>query len=320
MAVVRRENDAQDSGCWEHRLHYRVVDAGQERPTMSLTMGTAPFGHQPWGISNAPLPGKGWLYLEPSPRRIRGIVGDQVVVDCRAPMLFFEHGQLPRYYFPRESVRTDLLMPNGRTETAQGKGTARYVDLALGDRVVDNAGWTYESDGGLVPDLRPYVAFYWRSMDRWLEEDMEALAHARDPYHRVDAVPSSRRVRVSVDGEVLAESERTVVIFETALPPRWYFPPDDVRAGLEPSDLRTTCAYKGHASYWSVQVGDGFRANLAWTYEQPRRDAEPVRDMVCFFNEQVDLQLDDEAAERPVSPWSEADWWRGRAIDFENRL
>jgi hypothetical protein len=34
----------------------------------------------------------------------------------------------------------------------------------------------------------------------------------------------------------------------------------------------------------------------------------------------VDLQLDDEAAERPVSPWSEADWWRGRAMDFENRL
>jgi len=287
---------------------------------MSLTTGTGPFGHQPWGISNTPLPGKGWLYLEPSPRRIRGIVGDQVIVDCRVPMLLFEHGELPRYYFPRESVRTDLLTPNGRTETAEGKGTARYADLALGDRVVGNAGWTYESDGGLVPDLRPYVAFYWRSMDRWLEEDMEALAHARDPYHRVDAVPSARRVRVSVDGEVLAESERTVVIFETSLPPRWYFPNEDVRAALERSDLRTTCAYKGHASYWSVRVGDGSRANLAWTYAQPRRDAEPVRDMVCFFNEQVDLELDGEVGERPVSPWSEPDWWRGATMAFENRL
>ncbi|MGH9251948.1 MAG: DUF427 domain-containing protein [Acidimicrobiales bacterium] len=287
---------------------------------MSLTMGTGPFGHEPWGVSNPPLPAGGWFYLEPSPRRIRGIVGDQVVVDCKAPMLFFERGELPRYYFSREGVRTDLLTPNGRTEEAEGKGTARYLDLAVGDRVVENAAWTYESGGGLVPDLRPYVAFYWRSLDRWLEEDMEALAHARDPYHRVDAVPSSRRVRASVDGEVLAESERTVVIFETALPPRWYFPREDVRAGLEPSDLRTTCAYKGHASYWSVQVDGSSRPNLAWTYEQPRRDAEPVQDMVCFFNEQVDIDLDGEPAQRPASPWSQPDWWRGAAMAFENRL
>ncbi|MGH8824271.1 MAG: DUF427 domain-containing protein [Jiangellaceae bacterium] len=83
---------------------------------------------------------------------------------------------------------------------------------------------------------------------------------------------------------------------------------------------RTTCAYKGHASFWSVRVGDGSRANLAWTYEQPRRDAEPVRDLVCFFNEQVDLELDGELGERPVSPWSEPDWWRGAAMAFENRL
>jgi uncharacterized protein (DUF427 family) len=287
---------------------------------MSLTMGTGPFGHQPWGVSNVPLHGEGWLYLEPSPRRIRGMIGDQVVVDCTSPMLFFEHGELPRYYFPRESVRTDLLTPNGRTEIAEGKGTAHYVDLAAGDRVVENAGWTYESDGGLVPDLRPYVAFYWRSMDRWLEEDVEALAHARDPYHRVDAVPSSRHVRVSLDGEVLAESQQTVVIFETGLPPRWYFPRADVPARLEPTDLRTTCAYKGHASYWSVHAGGVSRPNLAWTYPHPRRDAEPVRDMVCFFNEQVDVELDGHQAQRPATPWSKADWWRGAAMAFENRL
>jgi len=69
-----------------------------------------------------------------------------------------------------------------------------------------------------------------------------------------------------------------------------------------------------------VRVGDGSRANLAWTYGQPGRDAEPVRDMVCFFNEQVHLELDGEMAVRPASPWSEPDWWRGSAMDFEKRL
>src|ERR687883_11048 len=99
-------------------------------------------------------------------------------------------------------------------------GTGRFFHLQVGDRVVEDAAWEYDPEG-TVPDLSPYVAFFWRAMDRWLEEDEEAVGHARDPYHRVDAVASSRKIRVLFDGEVLADSDRTVVIFETGLPPRW---------------------------------------------------------------------------------------------------
>ena len=287
---------------------------------MSLTMGTGPFGHAPWGVSNLDLQPEQWRYLEPSPRRIRGFVGDEVVVDCGEPMLFFEHGQLPRYYFPRDNVRTDLLTPNGHTKFTEGKGTAHFFDLVAGDRRVKKAGWTYVTDGATVPDLSPYVAFYWRAMDRWLEEDMEALAHARDPYHRVDAVPSSRRVRVLLDGEVLAETSRPVVIFETGLPARWYMPHEDVQAELEPSDLHTACAYKGHASYFSVRTAGGLKENFAWTYRDPRGDAVPVRDLVCFFNEQADVEVDGVVGERPGGPWAEPNWWRGAAITFERQV
>jgi uncharacterized protein (DUF427 family) len=286
---------------------------------MSLTMGTGPFGHEPSGVSSPDLPREEWRYLEPSPRRIRGIVGDEVVVDSGQPMLFFEHGQLPRYYFPRDDVHAELI-PNGHTKFTEGKGTAHFFDLVVGDRQVKRAGWGYESDDEPTPDLRPYVAFYWRAMDRWLEEDMEALAHARDPYHRVDAVPSSRRVRVLLEGEMLAETDRSVVIFETGLPPRWYMPREDVRVELVPSGLQTVCAYKGYASYFSARTADGLRENLVWTYREPRRDAEPVRDLVCFFNEQSDIEVDGAVEERPGGPWAEPDWWRGAAMAFERQL
>ena len=86
---------------------------------------------------------------------------------------------------------------------------------------------------------------------------MQALAHARDPYHRVDAVPSSRHVRVLLDGEVLAETNRPVVIFETGLPARWYMPREDVQVDLEPSEMQTVCAYKGYASYFSARTAAG---------------------------------------------------------------
>ena len=72
-------------------------------------MALDPFGHAPVGVSNQPLPSDGWLYLEPSPRRIRGFVGDQAIVDSTRAMLLFQNGRLPRYYFPLGDVRTELL-------------------------------------------------------------------------------------------------------------------------------------------------------------------------------------------------------------------
>ncbi len=270
---------------------------------MSLTLGAGPFGHMPAGVSNPPLPGRGWRYLEPSPRRIRGYVDDELVVDCPAPMLLFEQGRMLRYLFPRESVQTKSLHP-GRIEDGR-----QYLDLRVGDRTIQDAGWTHEAADD-TPDLSPYVAFYWRAMDRWMEEDVEAIGHPRDPYHRVDAVPSSRHVVVSIGGEVLAQSDRAVVIFETSLPARWYLPREDISAALEPSDFRSTCAYKGHASYDHVWVGDRLRHNLAWHYPDPRREVEAVRDRICFFNEQVDVVLDGQAQPQPGGPWANPDWWR----------
>ena len=108
--------------------------------------------------------------------------------------------------------------------------------------------------------------------------------------------------RVELDGRLLAESKRPMVLFETLLPVRFYLPREDVAVRLEPSDTASYCAYKGRASYYSVP--DGPR-DVAWTYHEPLHDAEPVRDRICFFDEHLDVIVDGKRRDRPVTPWSE---------------
>ena len=131
------------------------------------------------------------------------------------------------------------------------------------------------------------------------------IGHMRDPYHRVDVLQSSRPVRVEIDGEVVAETDRPRALFETGLPTRWYIPPEDVRRDLlVDTATRSVCAYKGIASYHSVRAGEGLADDVGWFYPDPLPDAQRVRDYVCFFNERVDLYVDGELQERPETPWS----------------
>ena len=266
-------------------------------------LGTGPFGQHPAGSFNRDMPERrGLILFEDSPRRIRGILAGETVVDSTRVKLLHEHGHLPIYYFPREDVRFDLLEPTDHHTRCPWKGEASYWSLRVGDQVAENAVWGYpEPLDDAPPGLADYVAFYWNKLDTWYEEDEEAIVHPRDPYHRVDVVSSSRHVVVRLGDEVLAESTRPVALFETGLPTRWYLPDEDVRMDLlSSSDKRTGCAYKGFASYWSV----GDEEDLVWTYRSPRRGMEEIKDLVCFFNERVDLSVDGVVEERPETQWS----------------
>ena len=82
------------------------------------------------------------------------------------------------------------------------------------------------------------------------------VGHARDPFKTVDTRHSSRRVEIEVAGMTVADSTRSVMLFETYLPTRYYLPREDVRMDLlAPTDTASVCAYKGHARYWSAYVG-----------------------------------------------------------------
>src|SRR5262245_21765606 len=125
-------------------------------------------------------------------------------------------------------------------------------------------------------------------MDAWYEEDDEIFVHPRDPHHRVDVLHSSRHVQVVALGEMVADSRRPSLLFETGLPTRYYIPRADVRMSLlVPSDSHTQCPYKGIASYYSVRVGNRLARDLAWTYRFPIPECPKIEDLVCFYNEQV---------------------------------
>lgn len=269
--------------------------------------GSGPFGREPAGTFNFDPPAAGSaLYLEPAPKRIRVEVGGEVIADSRRALMLHEAGHQPVYYFPREDIRADVLQPSDRHTRCPKKGEASYLTIVAGDETVEAGAWYYpEPIASAPPGLAGLVAFYFNRMSRWLEEGEEITGHPRDPYHRIDVRASDRHIRISLDGELLADTKRAMALFETGLPTRWYLPREDVSAALELSATTTYCPYKGTAGYFSVRRSDGeLAADLVWYYADPLEDATRVRDLVCFFNERVDIELDGEAQARPESPWS----------------
>lgn len=276
---------------------------------MGLMYATGPLSSTPAGEFNFdPPPAGSALYLEPTPRRLRVIVGEETVADSRRAFLLHESGLQPVYYFPPEDVRQDLLEPSDKHTRCPTKGEASYYTIRAGEREVKSGAWYYPEPLEHAPsELRGLIAFYFDRMDRWMEEAEEINVHPRDPYHRVDVIRTDRRIRVSLDGEVLAETQAAVALFETGLPTRWYIPAEDVRAQLADSDKVTHCPYKGAASYKSVTLEDGtVHKDLIWFYPEPLAEVAPIADRFCFFNEKVDIELDGEPQERPASSRSPA--------------
>lgn len=263
-------------------------------PDVSLTFGSGPFGARAAGRFNFdPGPPDPLLYFERTPLRIRALFGGETVVDSGGAMILHESGRLPVYWFPRADVRTDLLRPSERREEMPGKGEARYWDLEVAGRRAPEAALEIERPVDSAAFLADHLTLDWHAMDEWFAEDDQLFGHLRDPYTRIDVLRTTRHVRVLLDGEVLADTRRSRMLVETGLPPRFYIPPEDVRTELlVPSSSRTRCAYKGSASYWHVRVGDRLEEDVVWSYPDPRHDAEPVRDLLCFFSERVEVEVE----------------------------
>jgi uncharacterized protein (DUF427 family) len=229
-------------------------------------------------------------HVEPVPRRIRATLNGELVVDTYDAMYLWEFPPYPQYYVPLADVVGDVLVDTGEVEL-HNRGKARIHTAGHGQARV------YVD--GLVEG---HVRFDWDALDSWFEEEEEVFVHPRNPYSRCDAIRSSRLVRVERDGKLLAESYSTVIVFETGLPPRYYFPRLDVYfEHLTPSDTRTACPYKGRTTgYWSV----GQHPDLAWSYDFPTAALLPIAGMIAFYNERVDLTIDGIQEPRPQTPFS----------------
>ena len=240
-----------------------------------------------------------------SPKWVRAFFAGEPVADSKHAHLLRESGP-PKYYFPRDDVAMDRLVPSGHTEHAVDKGDATYFNVQVGSRIAENAAWTYPDPGADASFLKDQVSFDWKSMDAWFEEKEEVFVHPRDPFKRIDSMKSSRHVRVVVGGETVAESDEPVVLYEPGHPIRYYLPKAEVRMDLlRPSDRRSRCAYKGEALYYSVQTPDKLTQDIAWYYPYPTPETSKIAGMLCFFNERVDaLYVDGELMPRPKTAWS----------------
>ena len=69
---------------------------------------------------------------------------------------------------------------------------------------------------------------------------------------------------------------------------------------LQRSDKRSVCAYKGRASYWSLEG----EPDVAWSYPEPLREAREIAGLIAFFDERVEVELEGRAMERALTPWS----------------
>ncbi len=251
------------------------------------------------------------LRYEPTEKRVRAALGGLTIADSTRAVLVWEPRRvLPSYAVPEEDLRVELVPST--TTVGAGDDPAEHpvlhggipfgVHSTAGEALAVRAGGETLHDAAFRPadpDLRGYVVLDFHGFDAWHEEDEPIVSHPRDPYHRVDIRESSRHVRIELGSELLAESSRPHLVFETSLPVRFYLPREDVRAPLHPTDKRTYCAYKGEASYWSLDGHGSEGANLAWSYEHPLREAAALTGLVAFFDEKVDVIVDGERRGAP---------------------
>ncbi len=233
---------------------------------------------------------RGRVRVEQGAKRVRAFLGGQAVADTIRPTYVWESPYYPTFYFPVEDVRVELE-PTGRTAHSPSRGEGELYTIRVGDRVAEDAALRYPDSP--LEALRGLVRLDWKAMDAWFEEDEEVYTHARDPHTRIDILPSSRHIRVEVDGVVVAESKRPMLLFETGLRTRYYLPKTDVRLDLlEHTDTITHCPYKGQAEYWAIRTPTGLKQDLAWSYRTPLPESQRIAGLIAFYNEKVEQYID----------------------------
>jgi uncharacterized protein (DUF427 family) len=205
-------------------------------------------------------------------------------------LVLHEPGRYPVAYFPLADVRPGVLVgekPNTRTPTF---GDTEWFTVTVGDRRATRGAWQYTALPDYASELRGRVAFTWRAMDAFYEEDDRIVGHAADQYHRNDIRQSSRHLVVKDGARIVADTKRPLVLYESGFAPRWYVPRQDIdENALIPAEGQTFCPYKGLASYYDI----GERKRAAWSYLRAWPEVARVSNFVSFEPDVIDVFLDD---------------------------
>jgi uncharacterized protein (DUF427 family) len=257
---------------------------------MGLSWQQGPLSPQAVGrfLIEQPLPER-LLYAEPLRRRLRVRLGGDWVADSEDVVLLHEPGRYPVAYFPRADVRPGALVPTDRVTRHQDLGPTSWFTVRATGRTADRAAWQHTGLPAHAAELTDRVAFAWRGMDAFYEEDERIVGHAADPHHRNDIRATSRHLVVHDGDRVVADTHRPVVLYESGFAPRWYVPRADVDpAALTPADGPTFCPYKGLADHYDF----GEHRRAAWSYPDAWPEVARVRDLVSFEPDRIEVTLD----------------------------
>ena len=248
-------------------------------------LATGSVGHF---LTPEPLPER-LLFAEPLRRRMQVRFTDQWIADSEDVVLLHEPGRYPVAYFPHADIQPGILVPEERVTQHRELGDMRWFTVGAGEHAANHAAWEHTALPAHAPVLEGRVAFAWRAMDAFYEEDERIVGHAADAYHRIDIRATSRHLVVRVGDRIIADTHRPLALYESGFAPRWYVPREDVNeSALELVEGQTFCPYKGLASYYTI--GDHKRA--AWSYTNAWPEVGRVSNLVSFEPDKIDVYLD----------------------------
>ncbi|KAI8943064.1 hypothetical protein NX059_001100 [Plenodomus lindquistii] len=223
---------------------------------------------------------------EHTARRVRGLFNGQYAFDTTDAFHVWEHSRFPQYYIPLSdftpNAKLEKLSPIDGTSSAAHLGRLTVGNLHTTRVIILN-----------TPILTNLVKIDFNAITQWFEEDVPIYCHPKDPYKRIDILPSTRHIKISLNGVTLAETSSPLLLLETTLRTRYYVPPTSVNWGvLTPSGTTTLCPYKGRAEYYHVEVEGRVYRDLVWYYRYPTSESAPVAGYLCFYNEFVDVFVD----------------------------
>jgi len=235
-----------------------------------------------------PLP-KRLLYAEPLRRRTRVLFGGTWIADSEHALVLFEPGRYPVAYFPESDIVPDALQRAEHTTHHPDLGLTSWYTVRSGEHSAARGAWQHVELPAYARGLQARVAFAWRAMDAFYEEDERVLGHASDSYHRIDIRQTSRHIVVRHGDRIVAQTNRALVLYESGFAPRWYVPRTDVdESALTPADQQTFCPYKGLCSYYNI--GDARHA--AWSYRHAYTEVCRISDFISFEPDIVSVQID----------------------------
>jgi uncharacterized protein (DUF427 family) len=241
-------------------------------------------------LTEQPMPPR-LLFAEPLRRRMRVRFADRWIADSEDVILLHQPGRYPVAYFPPTDIEPGLLITEDRVTEHRDLGATQWFSIKIAEREANQSAWQHTSLPRHAAVLDGRVAFAWRSMDAFYEENERIVGHAADAYHRIDIRSTSRHLVVRDGEKVIADTQHPLALYESGFAPRWYVAREDIDgSALKLVDVQTFCPYKGICSYYDI----GGRQRAAWSYINAWREVVRVTNLVSFEPDKIDVYLDGE--------------------------